>query len=80
MKLESFSTIPAKHFGFVWGEDTLVIPERVYAVSAKEKIKTSSEHQEFIWLSYEEAISILEYDSNKNALWELDYKLKNNIK
>lgn len=28
------------------------------------------------WLSYEDAIKILTYDSNKNALWELNYKLQ----
>lgn len=29
------------------------------------------------WLNYEEAIKKLKWDSNKNALWELNYKLNN---
>lgn len=30
------------------------------------------------WLSYEDAIARLKWDSNKNALWELNWKLLNN--
>ena len=30
------------------------------------------------WLSYDEAIKKLKWDSNKNALWELNYRLLNN--
>ena len=29
------------------------------------------------WLSYEEAMNKLTWDSNKNALWELNYLLVN---
>ncbi len=29
------------------------------------------------WVPYEEAIKKLTWDSNKNALWELNWKLKN---
>ena len=31
------------------------------------------------WCSYEEAMSKLEYDSNKTALWELNERLKNSL-
>ena len=32
------------------------------------------------WLTYEDAKKILNWDSNRNALWELNWKLTNNKK
>lgn len=29
------------------------------------------------WVRYDEALTLLKWDSNKNALWELDYRLRN---
>jgi len=61
-------------------DDIVVIPEYSFAVEVNNKrIKLSSEHTRFEWLNYEEAIDQLHWDSNKTALWELDYKLKNNL-
>ena len=34
------------------------------------------EHSEIKWASYEEAKELLKFDSNKNALWELNERLK----
>ena len=39
------------------------------------EIKLSKEHDEYKWLSYDEAKKLLKYDSNKSALWELNEKL-----
>ena len=39
--------------------------------------KLSHEHEKMQWLRYEEAVKLLKYDSNKSALWELDFKLRN---
>jgi dATP pyrophosphohydrolase len=62
---------------FMWGEDVFYSEE--YAFSANitdEKIELSNEHTEYKWVDYSEARSLLKYDSNKSALWELDTKLK----
>ena len=40
------------------------------------QIKLSNEHETMQWCNYEEAMSKLEYDSNKTALWELNERLK----
>jgi hypothetical protein len=34
--------------------------------------------REFKWASYDEAVNLLKWDSNKNALWELKERLLNN--
>ena len=44
-----------------------------------QEIKLSNEHTEYKWVDYNEAKSLLKYDSNKSALWELDVKLKRKI-
>ena len=78
--LESICTIPVERVTkkFIFGENTILIYEHSFGVEVtKENIKLSSEHKDMKWLSYEDAIKILTYDSNKNALWELNYKLNN---
>ena len=35
----------------------------------------SDEHTEFTWGSYELALEMLKWDSNRNALWELNFRL-----
>jgi len=79
IELESIASIPAVHFNFIWGDNVFVIPEYTFAVEISESIKLSSEHLEYKWVSYNIAREMLEFDSNKNALWELDYKLKSKI-
>lgn len=78
MKLHSLSTIPVVGInGFIWGEDVLVIPQYSFGVRVEDSdLKLSSEHTEYRWLSYDKAHDLLKWDSNKNALWELDYRLK----
>ena len=39
-------------------------------------IHLSSEHKEYKWVEYDEALKKLKYDSNKTALWELNERLK----
>lgn len=75
-KLDSLAHIPGIYFGF---NQPYVIPEYCYATDLTEcqhDIRLSSEHAEFKWLSYEEATSLLEWDSNKTALYELNERLK----
>ena len=60
--------------------DVIVVPEYSFAVELKdERIMLSSEHTSFEWLSYQESKNQLYWDSNKTALWELDYKLRNSL-
>ncbi len=77
-KLDSLSTIPVVGInGFIWGKDVLVIPQYCFGVKVEgSELKLSSEHTEYRWLLYEKAYDLLKWDSNKNALWELDYRLK----
>jgi len=54
-----------------------VIPEYAFAVEVSDmKIRLSDEHTEYRWVDYQTAKSMLKYDSNKTALWELDNKLR----
>ncbi|EKY4025496.1 NUDIX pyrophosphatase [Listeria innocua] len=77
-KLDSYSTIPSFHFSF---SKPYVIPEYCFAIdltSFSGYIELSIEHRELKWLSYESVIQLLEWDSNKTALYELNERLKNN--
>jgi len=81
LKLNSMATIPVVNVsGFLWGPKLLVIPEYSFGVDVKNgSIKISTEHSDFKWLCYEEARKILKWDSNRNALWELNYRLTHNL-
>ena len=58
-----------------WPADTYVIPEYAFAFECEAEICLSDEHTGFEWLSYEEAMSRLTWDSNKTALYELNCRL-----
>ena len=78
--LETKSSISTECFKTsreMWGQECLVIPEYTFAVKLENKeLQISEEHTEYRWVTYEEAIELLRYDSNKVALWELDNKIK----
>ncbi len=76
-ELESFDKIPVVGVsGFLWGEDVCVIPQYCFAVEVQNRdLKISVEHTVFKWADYESAYNLLHWNSNKNALWELNYKL-----
>jgi dATP pyrophosphohydrolase len=79
LKLDSFSTVPANVFKAwkTWPQGTFVVPEYYFAVDAThENIRLSNEHAEFRWCNFELASSLLRFDSNRNALWELKERLK----
>lgn len=80
-ELQSISTIPVPNVTkeFLWGSDVYLIYEHAFGIDATDEvIKLSREHTKMEWLSYDEAIKKLKWDSNKNALWELNYRLLNN--
>ena len=62
-----------------WGEDIFVIPEYSYGAEVKsDKVVISDEYDNYKWVSYEEALSHLKWDSNKTALYELDCRVRMN--
>lgn len=78
IQLDSKATIPVEYVvgTFLWGNETYVIPEYCFGVDLREeKIIISKEHTEFTWVCFEKAIELLEWDSNKNALWELNKRI-----
>ena len=82
IELESISTMPVVNVTkeFIWGENTCLIYEHCFGIDVtNEEIKLSHEHSKFEWLTFSEANKKLKWDSNRNALWELDWKL-NKIK
>lgn len=78
IRLASITTIPAVNIcGLRW-DDIIMIPEFSFGVEVRtKKLKIGSEHTQYLWLSCNDAINKLRYDSNKSALWELNYRLKN---
>ena len=62
--------------GFVWGPDASEIPEYAFAVAVDTpELRLSQEHTEYRWVTYEEGLRLLYWDSNKVALGELNQRL-----
>lgn len=80
VRLATVNTVPAANIrGLMWGKDIVIIPEFAFGIECFSRdIKISKEHTEYLWLTRQEALKKVKYDSNKTALWELDYRLKNN--
>jgi dATP pyrophosphohydrolase len=78
VELDSLATIPVDQFAaFRDREDIHVIPEYSFGVEVVEvHLPLSPEHTEYAWLPYGDAHAKLHWDSNKNALWELDRRLR----
>ena len=76
-ELNSLNTVPvAEVCGFLWGQEVLVIPEYCFGVEINdEHIILSAEHSDIRWTDYETARRLLKWDSNKNAIWELNFRL-----
>ena len=76
--LDSRCTIPVEGVTgeFTWGNDVFVIPEHTFGVEVDHSaLNLSKEHTEYRWVAYQEAVAMLNWDSNKNALWELNTRL-----
>jgi len=79
LALDSTATVPKDCFAAAasWSPDIYVIPEHCFAVDVGDRVLTlSGEHTALQWVSYEEAAGLLKWDSNRNALWELNERLK----
>lgn len=59
-----------------WTEHPFVIPEYSFSVKVTEDPELSSEHTDYRWCDYREASELLTYDSNRNALWEINERLR----
>ena len=81
IELDSYAMIPVVNVcGFRWGDDVLVIPEYCFGVKVEdEQLQLSYEHAEYKWLRYSGAMEILHWDSNKGALWELNFRVRRGL-
>ena len=76
--LDSICCVPANNFREwkQWPAGTWVVKEYSFGVNVSgAAIKISNEHTECKWLTAEGAMSLLKWDSNKTALWELSQRL-----
>ncbi|MEF8708480.1 MAG: NUDIX pyrophosphatase [Candidatus Accumulibacter propinquus] len=79
MKLDAMASIPRSAFptSAHWPNDLFVVPEYSFAVDASDaEIALSCEHDSYEWVSYESAMKLLTWESNRVALWELNERLK----
>jgi dATP pyrophosphohydrolase len=82
-RLESIATIPVPRprvSGFKWGPNVLVIPEYAFGVRVGQAtLVLSEEHSNYLWLPYRDASARLHWQSNINAIWELDHRVRNEM-
>ena len=79
VQLSTASSVPVTVFreDFHWGDNIYVIPQVCFGVMVTTKeISLSSEHTEYRWLRYDDARSLLRFDGDKTALWELNRRLR----
>jgi len=79
-RLATVNSIPTACFrdSYLWGDDVYVIPEYCFGIEMHDaSIELSDEHSEYRWLTYEVAQSMLHFDGNRIALWELHARLAN---
>lgn len=69
------ATVIAQKHRQHWRKDTYVIPEYAFAFQCDQPIRLSEEHTTFAWLTYDQACEILQWDSNRTALYELQCRL-----
>jgi dihydroneopterin triphosphate diphosphatase len=78
LALDSMTSIPKDcfHFEQPWASELYVVPEYSFAVDVgSAEIVLSKEHTELRWVSYDEARTLLKWDSNRTALWEVTERL-----
>jgi len=78
LTLDSMSTVPRSSFAAaaLWDPNLFVIPQYCFAIDVgAHEIVLSDEHTGCRWAAYEKASALLKWDSNRNALWELNERL-----
>jgi len=83
-KLETSGHVPAIYFSeeaqSIWGPTVIVIPVYCFAVETnRPDIRISGEHIEYRWLDYDSASSLLHFDLDKTALYEIHESIRRNI-
>ena len=77
--LDTCCSIPAscfKNAEAMWGKECLVVPEYAFAVKVEStSLRLSHEHVEYEWAEYVRAHAMVQYDSNRTALWELNRRI-----
>lgn len=78
--LDTCCSIPASCFQdaeAMWGRECFVVPEYAFAVKVESpSLQLSHEHTEYEWAGYARARAMLQYDSNRTALWELNRRME----
>ena len=77
-QLDSICSLPASNFrGTGWGDDVYVVHEYAFGVRVEnQEIELSDEHKEYRWLSLDEAITTVKFQSNRHALGELSLRIE----
>ena len=76
--LESCTTVPGMELAghLRWGPGALVVPEYTFAVRIMDpKLRIGVEHTAYRWVDYETCRAMLHWDSNRNALHELNHRI-----
>ena len=81
-KLDSRAMIPFEYASDEdWEKEVFVIPEDCFAILIDgSDLLLSEEIEDIKWLEYKNAIEMVKWDSNKTALWELNFRLKKDRK
>jgi dATP pyrophosphohydrolase len=62
-----------------WPDDLYIVRKHFFGMDLGDSdsdVVLSPEHVEFRWVPYEVATSLLRYDDDKTALWELDARIR----
>ena len=79
LQLAVVGAVAVEHFRdrHLWDSALREIPEYAFGVAADgAALSVSSEHREFVWLPVDEALTRLEWESNRTALRELHRRLR----
>ena len=76
-ELDSRASLPRIHFSGheLWTDHPYVITEFSFGALVTNEPSISDEHDALRWYTYSNAYNLLRYDSNRNALWELNERL-----
>lgn len=80
--LDSRNTVPVMELAgrLRWGADVIVVPEYTFAVRITDlALRIGVGHSEYRWVEYETCRELLHWDSNRNALHELNYRILHNM-
>lgn len=80
-RLESCTMIPVVDVcGFRWGADRLLIPEYAFGLLVRRhELTLSDEHMDYRWVGLDAARELVRWDSNRIALWELEYRIRHGL-